>query len=52
MDDSFDPSLLDGNKPTLMDSYEYVMHGRVFRQQAAKDSNTVYKYIFIYFCLL
>ena len=42
MDDSFDPTLLDGDRKTLMDQFDYVMHGRVFKLQPAKVGAIVY----------
>ena len=35
----FDPSLLDGTTRTLLDDYDYVMHGRVFQLKSDGSTN-------------
>ena len=35
-DDVFDATVLDGTRPTLMDDFEYVVYGRVFKYNRPK----------------
>eukprot|EP00192_Tetraselmis_astigmatica_P014816 CAMPEP_0117686464 /NCGR_PEP_ID=MMETSP0804-20121206/22467_1 /TAXON_ID=1074897 /ORGANISM="Tetraselmis astigmatica, Strain CCMP880" /LENGTH=147 /DNA_ID=CAMNT_0005498165 /DNA_START=351 /DNA_END=791 /DNA_ORIENTATION=+ len=45
--DSYDPDLYLGKKPSLMDEYEYVMHGKIFKYKDTSVGGALKTEVFI-----